>query len=62
MEHSIEYSENLNSGHYQPCSARNCATCFENHGCIHDQYMFVAQNVEEYNLEVEAPTVNSINI
>lgn len=58
MEHSIQHSQGPIISQYEPCSAKKCATCFENHGCMFEQYMAGSISTVDNQSEQKANTVN----
>ena len=38
MKSLIERSQGATDGEQEPCSENKCKTCFENGGCIYEQY------------------------
>jgi len=38
MKDSTGYSQDSTAVKYELCSEKKCATCFENRGCIYEQY------------------------
>jgi hypothetical protein len=48
MKQSITYQQDTIATKPQVCSEQTCITCFENRGCIYDQYMIaIAYSIEE---------------
>ena len=61
MKDSIDYSQNPTLMQYETCSEKKCATCFENGGCIYEQYFLVAmQNMERTYPQRQVNIANSI--
>ena len=59
MEHSIQHSREPITMQNEPCSPKKCATCFENHGCMLDQYMAGSSyNVVDQQSQQKANSVN----
>lgn len=48
MNQSIANSQDATAAQQQPCSEKKCITCFENRGCMYEQYVItVLHNIEE---------------
>ena len=39
MKEPIDHAENATMPEQQLCSEKKCVTCFENRGCIYEQYL-----------------------
>jgi hypothetical protein len=42
MKEPIDHTENATVPEYQQCSEKKCVTCFENRGCIYEQYLIAS--------------------
>ena len=58
MEHSIQQSQGPAMQLNEPCNPGKCATCFENHGCMFEQYMAGSINMVDHQLEQKPDAVN----
>jgi hypothetical protein len=52
MKESIAYPHDSTATlKHQVCSEKTCITCFENRGCMYEQYLFAAtHNIEVFQL------------
>jgi len=57
MKNSFDQTTAESPGH-EMCSAKTCATCFENRGCIYEHYMSVAVNKKQ-EIYLVTPTDSS---
>ena len=49
MKNSIDHSGDTAAIKNQPCSEKTCVTCFENRGCMYEQYLIAGTyNIEEF--------------
>jgi hypothetical protein len=47
MKQPIDHAENATTPEDQLCSEKKCVTCFENRGCIYEQYLIaMTHNIE----------------
>jgi len=60
MKDSINYSQDPTAMQHDICSEKKCATCFENRGCIYEQYFLVGiQNMEKFHAGSQINIANS---
>jgi hypothetical protein len=51
MKESVAFPQDANVIKQHVCSEKTCITCFQNRGCMYEQYLFVAtDNIEESHL------------
>jgi hypothetical protein len=60
----IDYSQNNTAIQEHVCNEEKCISCFENRGCIYDQYVSAAmKNIENsYMLQTQQPGHNKSNL
>lgn len=52
MKEPIEHAKNTTTPDDQLCSEKKCVTCFENRGCIYEQYLISVSHTIERSYRV----------
>jgi hypothetical protein len=62
MKNSIDNTKDVIPIRHEQCSEKTCATCFENRGCIYEQYPVAAiHTIEESYLQSTIDTNSPIS-